>query len=106
MFGNITGVPPIEAVILGAGTVGEFAARSAIGLGANIKVFDNSISKLRRIQTNLGMTMYTSTLQPKNLLKALKRCDVAIGAVRGKNRSPILVTEAMVEYYETRFCNY
>jgi alanine dehydrogenase len=97
IFGNITGVPPIEAVILGAGTVGEFAARSAIGLGANIKVFDNSISKLRRIQTNLGMTMYTSTLQPKNLLKALKRCDVAIGAVRGKNRSPILVTEAMVE---------
>ena len=97
IFGNITGVPPIEAVILGAGTVGEFAARSAIGLGANIKVFDNSISKLRRIQTNLGMTMYTSTLQPKNLLKALKRCDVVIGAVRGKNRAPILVTEAMVE---------
>ncbi len=97
MFGNISGVPPTEVVILGAGTVGEFAARSAIGLGANVKVFDNSITKLRRIQTNLGMTIYTSTLQPKNLLKALKRCDVAIGAVRGKNRSPIVVTEAMVE---------
>ena len=97
MFGNISGVPPVEVVILGAGTVGEFAARSSIGLGANIKVFDNSISKLRSIQTNLGRTIYTSTLQPKNLLKALKRCDVAIGAVRGKNRSPILVTEAMVE---------
>ena len=97
MFGNISGVPPIEVVILGAGTVGEFAARSAIGLGANIKVFDNSIFRLRTLQTNLGRTIYTSTLQPKNLLKALKRCDVAIGAVRGKNRSPILVTEAMVE---------
>lgn len=97
MFGNISGVPPVEVVILGAGTVGEFAARSAIGLGANIKVFDNSISKLRTIQTNLGRTVYTSTLQPKNLLKALKRCDVAIGAVRGKNRSPILVTEEMVQ---------
>ncbi len=97
MFGNISGVPPVEVVVLGAGTVGEFAARSAIGLGANVKVFDNSISKLRTIQTNLGRTIYTSTLQPKNLLKALKRCDVAIGAVRGKNRSPILVTETMVE---------
>jgi alanine dehydrogenase len=32
-------------------------------------------------------------MQPKNLLKALKRCDVAIGAVRGTNRSPIVVTE-------------
>ena len=97
MFGNISGVPPVEVVILGAGTVGEFAARSALGLGANVKIFDNSISKLRTIQTQLGQTIYTSTIQPKNLLKALKRCDVAIGAVRGKNRSPVLVTESMVE---------
>jgi len=97
MFGNISGVPPIEVVIIGAGTVGEFAARSAIGLGANVKIFDNSISKLRRVQTNLGLTTYTSTMQPKNLMKALLRCDVAIGAVRGKNRSPVLVSEAMVE---------
>ncbi|WOD43344.1 alanine dehydrogenase [Hwangdonia lutea] len=98
MFGNISGVPPVEVVILGAGTVGEFAARSAIGLGANVKIFDNSITKLRSIQTNLGRPLFTSTLQPKNLTKALKRCDVAIGAVRGKNRSPILVTEAMVQH--------
>ncbi|NNK83889.1 MAG: alanine dehydrogenase [Flavobacteriaceae bacterium] len=97
MFGNISGVPPTEVVIIGAGTVGEFAARSAIGLGANIRVFDNSVTKLRNIQSNLGQTVYTSTMQPKNLLKALKRCDVAIGAVRGKNRSPILVSEEMVE---------
>ncbi|WP_452220789.1 alanine dehydrogenase [Lacinutrix salivirga] len=97
MFGNISGVPPVEVVILGAGTVGEFAARSAIGLGANVKVFDNSITKLRCIQTNLNTTLYTSTLQPKYLTKALKRCDVVIGAVRGKNRSPIIVSEAMVE---------
>ncbi|SDS37451.1 alanine dehydrogenase [Formosa sp. Hel1_31_208] len=96
MFGNISGVPPTEVVILGAGTVGEFAARSAIGLGANVKIFDNSITKLRCVQSNLGRTIYTSTMQPKNLVKALKRCDVAIGAIRGKNRSPIVVTEAMV----------
>ena len=88
MFGNISGVPPLEVVIIGAGTVGEFASRSALGLGANIKVFDNSISKLRNLQTNLNRTIYTSTIQPKNLLKALKRCDVAIGATRGKDRSP------------------
>ena len=97
MFGNISGVPPVEVVILGAGTVGEFAARSAIGLGANVKIFDNSVTKLRNIQTNLNRTLYTSTLQPKNLLKALKRCDVAIGAVRGKDRAPILVSQQMVE---------
>ncbi|WP_282135850.1 alanine dehydrogenase [Seonamhaeicola maritimus] len=97
MFGNISGVPPIEVVILGAGTVGEFAARGSMGLGANVKVFDNSITKLRCIQTNLGRPFFTSTIQPKNLTKALKRCDVVIGAVRGKNRSPIVVSESMVE---------
>ena len=98
MFGNISGVPPVEVVIIGAGTVGEFAARSALGLGANIKIFDNSITKLRNIQTNLKQTVYTSTIQPKNLLKSLKRCDVAIGAVRGKDRSPIVVSTSMVEH--------
>ncbi|RXJ45974.1 alanine dehydrogenase [Gelidibacter gilvus] len=96
MLGNISGVPPTEVVIIGAGTVGEFAARSAIGLGANVKIFDNSITKLRSVQSHLGRTLYTSTLQPKNLIKALKRCDVAIGAVRGTNRAPVVVTEAMV----------
>lgn len=98
MFGNISGVPPTEVVIIGAGTVGEFAARSAIGLGANVKVFDNSLTKLRKIQTNLKQTVYTSTIQPKNLLKSLKRCDVAIGAARGKDRSPVVVSSTMVEH--------
>lgn len=97
MFGNISGVPPIEVVILGAGTVGEFAGRSALGLGANVKIFDNSITKLRCIQTHLGRPLYTSTIQPKNLTKALKRCDVVIGAVRGINRSPVIVSEEMVQ---------
>ncbi|MEY8021907.1 alanine dehydrogenase [Muriicola sp. SD30] len=98
MFGNITGVPPLEVVILGAGTVGEFAARSAIGLGANVKIFDNSITKLRNVQSNLQQIVYTSTLQPKNLLKSLKRCDVAIGAMRGRDRSPVVVSQTMVEH--------
>ncbi|WP_375238682.1 alanine dehydrogenase [Aurantibacter sp.] len=98
LFGNVSGVPPVEVVIIGAGTVGEYAARGAIGLGANIKVFDNSITKLRCIQQNLATTFYTSTIQPKALTKALKRCDVLIGAVRGKDRSPVLITETMVEH--------
>lgn len=97
LFGNISGVPPIEVVVIGAGTVGEFAVRSALGLGANVKVFDSSITKLRTIQTNVGRILYTSTVQPKNLMKALLRCDVAIGAVRGHNRAPIIVTEEMVK---------
>ena len=98
LFGNITGVPPTEVVIIGAGTVGEFAAKTAIGLGANVKIFDNSITKLRRLQNNVNQRIFTSTIQPKALLKALRRCDVAIGAMRGKERSPIVVTETMVDF--------
>ena len=98
LFGNITGVPPTEVVILGAGTVAEFAARTAIGLGASVKVFDNSITKLRRLQNNLNQRIFTSTIQNKTLLKSLRRCDVAIGAMRGKYRTPIVVTETMVEH--------
>ncbi len=98
LFGNITGVPPTEVVIIGAGTVGEFAVKTAIGLGASVKVFDNSITKLRRLQNNLNQRIFTSTIQPKALLKALRRCDVAIGAMRGKDRCPVVVTETMVEH--------
>lgn len=98
LLGNITGVPPTEIVIIGAGTVAEFAARTAIGLGASVKVFDNSITKLRRLQNTLNHRIFTSTIQEKSLLKALMRCDVAIGAMRGKNRTPIIVSETMVEH--------
>lgn len=98
LFGNITGVPPTEVVIIGAGTVGEFAAKTAVGLGASVKVFDNSITKLRRLQDTINQRIFTSTLQQKGLLKALRRCDVAIGAMRGKDRCPIVVTETMVEH--------
>ena len=97
LLGNIGGVPPTSVVIFGAGTVGEYAARTAIGLGSRVKVFDNSITKLRRLQHNLNSPIYTSTVQPKSVAKALMRCDVAIGAVRGKDRSPIIATEPMIE---------
>ncbi len=98
LFGNITGVRPTEIVILGSGTVAEYAARTALGLGASVKVFDNSITKLRRLQNSLYQPIFTSTIQEKSLLKALMRCDVAIGAMRGSNRTPIVVTETMVEH--------
>ena len=97
LFGNISGVPPVEVVIIGAGTVGEFATRSALGLGANVKVFDSSLTRLRNLQIKVGRPLFTSTLQPKYLMKALRRCDVAIGALKGSNRSPVVVTETMVE---------
>src|SRR5579862_1480063 len=97
MLGGITGVPPTEIVILGAGTVGEYAARTAISLGAEVKVFDPSIYKLRRLQNNIGTRVFTSVVQPIVLEKAITTCDVAIGAMRAEDgRSPCIVTENTV----------
>lgn len=97
LLGNIGGVPPSKVVIIGAGTVCEFAARSALGLGASVEVFDNSLTKLRSIQHKLQHPIATSTIQPKNLTKSLADCDVAIGALRGKTRTPVVVNESMVQ---------
>lgn len=97
LLGNINGVPPTNIVIFGAGTVAEFAAKTGLGMGAIVKVFDNSVAKLRDLQRSLGTNIYTSTLQQKNIEKSLKRCDVAIGSIRGENRAPIVVTEEMVQ---------
>jgi alanine dehydrogenase len=97
MLGGITGVPPTEIVIIGAGTVGEYAARTAISLGAQVKVFDPSIYKLRRLQNNIGTRIFTSVVQPIVLEKAITTCDVAIGAIRAEDgRSPCIVSEATV----------
>lgn len=97
LFGNITGVLPTEVVIIGAGTVAEYSARTALAFGASVKVFDNSIHRLKRIQKLLPQPISTSTIQEKVLKKALRRCDVVIGAIRGINRSPIVITEDMVQ---------
>jgi alanine dehydrogenase len=95
MLGGITGVRPAEVVILGAGIVGEFATKAAIGLGANVRVFDNSLSKLRRLHTLVDSRVPTSIIDPKELKKALRRADVVIGALPRLNMTPI-VTEDMV----------
>jgi len=81
MLGGFPGIVPTEVVILGAGAAGEYAARTALALGANVKVFDNRIYKLRHLQDKLGDRIYSSILQPKLLLRALKTAHVAIGAI-------------------------
>lgn len=97
LFGGVSGVRPTEVVIIGAGTVGEFAARAAIGLGATVKVFDNSPHRLIRLQNALGQRLWTSTVQPSVLQEALKTADVAIGAMGGSGqRAPLVVSEPMV----------
>ena len=97
MLGGFSGITPAEVVVLGAGTVSEYAVRAALGMGASVKVFDNSIYKLRRLQQNLKTSLYTSILHPKTLRKAIKEADVVIGALHSvEGRTDCVVTEDMV----------
>jgi alanine dehydrogenase len=97
ILGGITGVPPTKVVIIGAGTVAEYAARAALGLGADVQIFDNHIYKLRRIKHLLGQQIYTSTIDTITLSDTLKTADVVIGALRAeKGRARHVITEDMV----------
>ena len=97
MLGGISGLIPTNVVVIGAGTVGEYACRTSLGLGASVIVFDDSVTKLRRLQNNINQRLSTSSLQPKALGKALKRADVVIAALQiGDGKVPCLVSEEMV----------
>ncbi len=97
LLGGISGVPSAKVVILGAGVVAEFATRVALGLGADIRIFDNDIYKLMRIQRQVGRQLNTSSMNPFQLEKELLTADVAIGAIHSSSaRAPILVSEEIV----------
>jgi len=102
ILGGITGVPPTKVVIIGAGTVAEYAARAALGLGAHVQVFDNHLYKLRRIKHLLGQQIYTSTIDTITLGDTLKTADVVIGALRAeKGRARHVITEEMVTHMKS-----
>ncbi len=98
LLGGVSGVPSAKVVILGAGIVAEYATRAALGLGAEVRIFDDNISKLKRIQTQVGRPLYTSSLNPIYLERELVSAEVVIGAMHSESgRTPVVVSEAMVQ---------
>lgn len=99
LLGGISGIAPAKVIILGAGIVGEYAARTALALGASVKVFDNNIYRLKRLQNNVGQRMWTSVIEPQLLAKQLKTCEVAVGALSSASgRTPLVVSDDMVSH--------
>ncbi len=97
LLGGISGVPPAKVVILGAGVVGEHATRTALGLGASVRIFDNDVYKIMRLQNQIGRPLHTSALNPVYLGYQLLSADVVIGAIHSKTgRAPVIVTEEMI----------
>lgn len=102
LLGGISGVPSAKVVILGAGIVAEYATRTALGLGAEVRVFDNNIYKLKRLQNQVGRPLYTSAINTHYLQKELITADVAIGAMHSKSgRTPLIVSEHLVAQMKT-----
>jgi len=97
MLGGISGVPPATVVILGAGVIGEWAARTALGYGANVIVLDTELGTLRSLEHYLDRSITTAMASEQYLRKAVRSADVVVGAIMaGGERSPMLVTEEMV----------
>ncbi len=100
LLAGAPGVPPARVVILGAGVVGAWAARTALHNGASTVVLDNDVAKLRRLlATAPGAS--TGLADAENVAAVVRGADVLIGAVllHGE-RAPHLVTRAMVETLE------
>lgn len=97
LLGGIAGVPPAKVIILGAGVVAEFATRTALGLGAEVRIFDNNVYKLMRLQNRVGRQLHTSVVNPVHLREQLLTADVAIGAIHSAHAStPLLVSEEII----------
>ena len=98
MLGGMTGVTPTEVIILGANTAGEYAARAALGLGSQVRIFDSSLQRLKKFETLIGQRLQTSVFHPQVLKKAMKSADVLIGAIELEDLKPYYhVTEEMVK---------
>jgi len=97
LLGGLSGIPPTQVLILGAAVVGEFATRAALGLGATVKIYDNNVYKLSRLQNNIGERFYTSVINNRRLLNDIRTADVVVGAIHAESgRTPVIVTESMV----------
>ena len=98
LLGGVAGITPTEVLILGAGITGSVAARTALALGASVKIFDHDINKLRKIQHYLGQQVFTSVIHPTVLFKALSTADAVIGNLRYINGSErFMVSEELVK---------
>lgn len=103
MLGGISGIPPSTVVILGAGITGEYAARTALGYGAQVFVMDNNLAKLRRLENALDRRIITATANHQYLSTAIEFADVVIGAAMTEGeKAPCWVTEPMVQSMKPR----
>lgn len=98
LMGGVPGVAPASVLVIGAGVAGMAAVRLSRGMGAEVVLLDQSISKLRYATEQMGGGLVTELIQESVLKNRLQHVDVVIGALSPiEGRTPMVVTEAMVE---------
>ncbi len=78
LLGGVAGVVPCEVMIIGSDMAAEAAARTAIGLGATVRLFDNNVYRLREAVHRLGNAVIGSSLHPRVFESALRSADIVV----------------------------
>ncbi|MCD4803502.1 MAG: alanine dehydrogenase [Anaerolineales bacterium] len=101
--GGVPGIPRANVVILGAGTVGRNAARSFLGLGANVHMLDSSLEVLQQIDREFSTRVNTLISYPFNIHKICSLANIFVGAILVPGASsPVVVTREMVQQLHPR----
>ena len=102
LFGGMPGVPPAHVIILGGGTVGENAARVALGMGSRVTILERRSERMRYLDEILPH-VETLMADPVAVRAAICSADILIGAVHLPGaRTPQLISRAMVKHMKPR----
>ncbi|MFC1829176.1 alanine dehydrogenase, partial [Thermodesulfobacteriota bacterium] len=98
LLGGVPGVDPGTVLILGGGTVGINAAKTACGLGAKVYVLDVNLDRLRYLSEVMPNNCFMLMSTPANVRDLITRADVVVGAVLVPGgRTPVLVSREMLK---------
>ena len=98
LLGGVPGVPPAEIVIIGAGVVGEYAARAFLGMGAQVTLLDSDLGRLQTLAAILPGRIITLVAHPFNIERTCAFADVVVGAVyNAHERTPVIILRETVE---------
>jgi alanine dehydrogenase len=102
LIGGVPGVPPAEAVVLGAGVVGTYATQTFLGMGAHVTVIDHNLGALQRLWDRFPAAV-TLLSTRRNIERSVAYADVLVGAVLVPGqRTPILVSRSMIQSMRPR----
>jgi alanine dehydrogenase len=98
LLGGVPGVAPARVLVIGGGTVGQSAARIAIGMGADVTLLDRNPARLARLEEIFGARLKTVVSTPCSIDDEVPQADLVVGAVLAPGkRAPALITRVQLK---------